>query len=170
MRHSPVTVSIDFDDLETPAPIPVDLERALFIQDRDDDCLYRETLTHAAMSIGKLISSLELQHAQSLTNFKIRTWPFSLPTHHFADLVRRRRPQALIVLAYYLALLQFVQNVWLFKGVAVHDKDEISKSLSSEWQKHLEVPKIALTYDDKAALAEFLVSQLGSAPLQMNRQ
>lgn len=169
LRHSSLPVSIDFDDLETPAAIPVELEKALFMQDVDDNYIYQETLIQAAMSIGKLISSLALPHDQSWIDFKIRTWPFRLPTQ-FVDLVRQRRPRALIVLAYYLVHLQFIKDMWLFDGVAVHDMDEISKILSSEWQEHLVVPKMALTFDNKAALAAFLVSQLRPTPLQIATQ
>jgi hypothetical protein len=167
LQHSSLPVLFDFDDLETPAIIPEELEKALFMQDVDDDYIYQETLTQAAMSIGKLIGSVALPHDQSWIDFKIRTWPFSLPTHQFVDLVRQRRPRALIVLAYYLVHLHFIKDMWLFDGVAVHDMDEISKILSSEWQEHLEVPKMALTFDSKAALAEFLFSQLRPAPLQI---
>lgn len=145
----------------------MELEKALFIQDGDSDYTYQETLTQAAMSIGKLIDSLALTHDQSWIDFKIRIWPFSLPTHQFVDFVRQGRPRALIVLAYFLVYLQFVQDMWLFEGVALHDVDEISKILSPEWQKYLVVPKMALTFDNKAALAEFLVSQLCPVPLQI---
>jgi hypothetical protein len=58
----------------------------------------------------------------------------------FIDLVEQRRPKALVILAYIMSMIKYVDDYWFFRGTAEHDVYGIRSILPSEWQWAMEWP------------------------------
>lgn len=157
---APFLAAGHFDDVPVPATMPQDLGRLLLIDEDDHDWSHRHTLFESAAGIANIIGSFSLPFHQRWTEFKVFAWAFSLVSSEFLAMVRQGRPRALVILAYYLVLLELLPRSWLFEGVAIHDMAQLEKMLSGDWQKYLDIPRAALRVGDKASLTEFLLGQL----------
>jgi hypothetical protein len=157
---APVLAAGHFDDLPVPATMPQDLERLLLIHEGDHDWIHRHVLFEAAAGIVNIIGSLALPIHKRWTEYKVMAWAFSLVSSEFVAMVRQGRPRALVILAYYLVLLNVMPRSWLFEGVASHDMAQLEKMVSGDWQKYLDIPRAALRFGDKVSLTEFLVGHL----------
>lgn len=58
----------------------------------------------------------------------------------FVELVEQRRPKALVVLAYIMCMIKYVDDYWFFRGTAEHEVYGIRTILPSEWQWAMEWP------------------------------
>ena len=65
---------------------------------------------------------------------------------HFKTFVRERRPRALVLLAYYFAVLKAVDNVWWIRGVPEREVFGLQAIIPERWQWAMVWPiqKIAL--------------------------
>jgi hypothetical protein len=149
-----------FADLPAPGAIATDIQRALSREENVEDYAYRETLHKAATELCRLIAILGQPYEELWLEKKIKAWAFDVVPPEFLEPVRQARPQALVILAYYLILFKFLPDTWTFQGVASHDIEEIHNTIDPAWAEYISVPKMALQMDDRAALAQMLVSCL----------
>ncbi|PGH26401.1 hypothetical protein AJ80_01899 [Polytolypa hystricis UAMH7299] len=70
----------------------------------------------------------------------IFVWPIAIP-QPYLTLLEERKPQALVILAYYAALLQRVDDQWYMKGWARYLVKQIETSVGAGWQPWLSWPK-----------------------------
>ncbi|KAH8802441.1 hypothetical protein F5884DRAFT_471629 [Xylogone sp. PMI_703] len=144
--------------MPTPVIMPVDLEKLLLIPEGDDDLIYYHYLYEAAAGIANIIGSLTLSTHKTWVEYKINVWAFGLISHQFINMVRQENPRALVILAYYLVLLSYLPDVWLYKGVADHDIPILEKMVNERWREYLHTPRKALQFSNRESLTEFLIS------------
>ncbi|GKU00346.1 c6 finger protein [Fusarium langsethiae] len=78
-----------------------------------------------------------------------RTVVFPMMMHKkFADLVEELRPRALVILAYYFALLSMLSEFWWIGDSGTREIRAIEKVLPDEWQGWLEWPRSILQNQD----------------------
>lgn len=63
----------------------------------------------------------------------------------FVELVEQRRPKALVILAYIMCMIKYVDDYWFFHGMAEHEVYGIRSTLPNEWQWAMEWPAEMLT-------------------------
>jgi len=89
----------------------------------------------------------QLRHAFALPFFKRRSWLDAkvavyvwpgLISEGFVNLLDERKPETLVLLAYYCVLLKYVNSCWFFKGIGVALLRAIEEELSEEWRPWIE--------------------------------
>ena len=154
-------------DRMTPAVMPAGLEELLRIDKEDDDWQHRDVLREAANGIAELFGGLCLDpEGGILLQFKVRAWTFSLTSSHFVDLVQQKNPRALVIVAYFLALVSYMPETWLYADVAQRDMAKLVAMVQDPvWTEFLRVPRRALAIDNSVARSDFLRTQLtGQSP------
>ena len=63
----------------------------------------------------------------------VYVWP-GIVSEEFINLLFERKPETLILLAYYCVLLKYVDSCWYFKGLGVALLKAIENELSEEWR------------------------------------
>jgi hypothetical protein len=63
-------------------------------------------------------------------------WPFTVPME-FVQLLKARRPLALVLLGYYCVLLHHGTNQWWMKDWSQRTLISVSQLLDEQWIKHL---------------------------------
>jgi hypothetical protein len=58
----------------------------------------------------------------------------------FLELIEQRRPKALVILAYVMCMIKYVDDYWFFRGMAEHEVYGIRSTLPNEWQWAMEWP------------------------------
>ena len=78
---------------------------------------------------------------------------------NFAQLVKRRLPQALIILAYYTVLLDILDNRWWIRGWSKRVLQDVLGSIDEQWRHWIEWPvqTVLLKEPGPAASADFMV-------------
>ena len=76
----------------------------------------------------------EEEYPQSASAFSVRIGT------GFADMLRKQRPEALVILAYYGVILYRCRSFWAFRGAGASIINLISKHLGSYWQDALAWP------------------------------
>ncbi|KUJ18497.1 uncharacterized protein LY89DRAFT_780563 [Mollisia scopiformis] len=64
-------------------------------------------------------------------------WPGTI-SQHYMELLNRRKPEALVVLAYYCVQLKRINSCWYFEGVGQNMLEAIDEQLSEEWKPCIE--------------------------------
>jgi len=67
----------------------------------------------------------------------------------FSQMIKRRVPQALVILAYYCVLLDVLDNRWWIHGWAARVLQDILSSLADEWQSWVEWPTQSVLLKDR---------------------
>ncbi|SPO07724.1 uncharacterized protein DNG_10419 [Cephalotrichum gorgonifer] len=147
-------------DVPAPVTIPDVLEEVLRISHDEDDWLFRQDLREAATGIGELFGALLTPQLKPWFHLKIRSWPYTFASGRFVELIRRSRPRALIIAAYYMAFLAFLPDVWLYQGVIHRDMERLGELLGMEFGHYLEVPKAASWIRDDDERMVFMVMQV----------
>jgi hypothetical protein len=70
---------------------------------------------------------------------------------NFAQLVKRRLPQALIILAYYCVLLDILDNRWWIHGWSKRVLQDVLGSLDEQWRHWIEWPVQTVLLKETAA-------------------
>ncbi|KAH8695043.1 C6 zinc finger protein [Talaromyces proteolyticus] len=104
----------------------------------------RENTNAYALAIHELLNtytqvSIRMRRKEDFIP-TIFVWPISIP-QRYLDMLRDRQPEAMIILAYYSALLQHIDNQWYMCGWARFLVAEIDAALSEEWHEWLLWPK-----------------------------
>lgn len=77
----------------------------------------------------------------------------------FAQLIKRRLPQALIILAYYCVLLDILDNRWWIHGWSTRVLRDVLGSLDEQWRHWIEWPVQSVLMRESAptAATEFVI-------------
>ncbi|KAK9321071.1 hypothetical protein V1517DRAFT_327541 [Lipomyces orientalis] len=98
------------------------------------------TLDIYRLSVTRLQESWDQMNQRELCLMSIFSWLTSLE-EDFVDLINDKRPRALVILAYYCALLKQFEGHWWIRGVAETEFRIIEKVLREEWRTAVEWPK-----------------------------
>jgi len=98
------------------------------MQDADDMMDY-DTLTTVAVQLGRLIGHLEKPHEISWLETKVKEWTFDIIPPNFLNLIQNGRPEALAILAHYLAMFKLLPDTWIYEGLAEHDISSLLPSI-----------------------------------------
>lgn len=150
-----------FADIPGPGVAPTDVQRALArMNDTDLEWKHRDALNSVARDLGRLVAVLAQPYEEGWLERQVKSWAWDMIPLEYPELVRRGQPQALVILAYYLAVFKLLPDSWTYQGVVTHDMGEICNMIEPEWSEYIAVPKLAAQMDDKTALARMLVSTL----------
>lgn len=125
-----------------------------FIKEGDNDHPHISAYYDTLKFLGGLY--LELEDGFSpLLSLRVITWFTFLPKP-FIELVRKRRPRALVILAHYLPFLKLIERIWWLLGIADRATRDIIDYLDHRWQSLLAVPRAALGVCDRVELAKLI--------------
>ncbi|QSS59627.1 C6 zinc finger domain-containing protein [Histoplasma capsulatum] len=104
----------------------------------------RETANAYALAIHQLLNaytqvSILSERKQDFVPV-IFVWPIAIP-QTYLKLLGERKPEAMVILAHYSALLQRLDDQWFMKGWARYLVKQIEMTLGEEWQPWLCWPK-----------------------------
>lgn len=104
----------------------------------------REAANAYALAIHELLNtytqvSILMERKQDFVPV-IFVWPIAIPQPYLV-LLRDRQPEAMVILAYYSALLQRVDDQWFMRGWARYLVTQIDAAVGEEWQAWLAWPK-----------------------------
>lgn len=140
------------------------------IDRHDPEYSHDRTYYEALKYLGSLYAGLLKDGFGAMMNLRIITW-FTLVPRDFIDLVRQRRPRALVILAYYSVFVKTVRDIWWVGGIGDRGIRDISDHLAGgDWSSHLALPRSALALDSGIDVARLLLvdpkwEQSASAPL-----
>lgn len=106
-------------------------------QDRESSNAYALAV-HELLNIYTQVSILT-ERKQDFVPM-IFVWPIAIP-QRYLDMLRDRQAEAMIILAYYAALLQRIDDQWYMRGWARYLVVQIDAALGEEWQDWLAWPK-----------------------------
>ncbi|KAJ5115334.1 hypothetical protein NUU61_001093 [Penicillium alfredii] len=112
------------------------LRRQNGIEGLRDPAHERDIYDQAIGHLGALLEQLMRGGEPKMFAF---CWSFRIP-YVFLDLVRRRRPFALIVLAHYAVVLYHLRDSWWMGDWGTRVLEQIGDCLDSEWRQHLSWP------------------------------
>lgn len=151
-----------FSDLFAPAVIPHPIQPLL---NRDcnlrENSYYHSTLSTAAGELGRLISILGTPFEPVFLEKQAKAWTFDVVPPDFLSFIQQERPEALVILAYYLAVLKFLPRTWIYEDCPTHDIEVVASILGPAWEEHISLPWRIIQMDDNIAAAHLLVSCLG---------
>lgn len=127
------------------------------IQKDEEDHVDKPTYYTTLRYLASLYQNLRNGGFGALMKLRIITWFTFLP-QRFVDLVRDRRPRALIIIAHYAAFLKLMGEVWWLQGVGDRSLQDLCEYVDHPmWVNLLDVPKAALAAKDDLTVARILV-------------
>jgi hypothetical protein len=99
-----------------------------------------EELESCRQALDELRRTAALPYSPCLTVNRVGAtyiWPGSVP-ESYMQLLRKRRPEALIVLAHYCVQLKGVNSCWYFEGVGKNMLRAVDEELTQEWKPWIE--------------------------------
>jgi hypothetical protein len=87
----------------------------------EDDIQYISTLEKVAAELGRVISILNFPHETKFLEKEVKVWAFDVISPEFLTSVQQHRPEAIVVLAHYIALFMFLPDSWIYHGLPQHD-------------------------------------------------
>jgi len=87
------------------------------------------------------------------------SWPVQVP-EAYIEMVKRRQPEALVLLAHYCLLLNTVNNFWWIHGMSRHLLENIHRNLGTDWESWIAWPLQDLVLSEfkrPLVLTEYLV-------------
>jgi hypothetical protein len=143
-----------FSDLFTPAVIPCPIQHLLEEKRGPrEDLDYYSTLATAAAELGRIISILKSPFEPAFLEKQAKAWTFDVVQPEFLFFVQQERPEALVVLAYYLSFLKFLPKTWIYQDFPAHDMAVVASVLDPDWREHISLPKQIIQMDDNIAAA-----------------
>lgn len=126
------------------------------IRSDDDDFASVDTLYSALKLLGSLYGELERGPGPTL-NLRIITYPTFLP-QEFIDMARKRRPRAVVIVAYYLAFTKLVSGIWWVVDIAEKEIFNIADLLGPKYDDLLRVPKAVVPLSDPKDISRLLIN------------
>lgn len=114
--------------------------------------VYYETLKH----LGALYKELKENGQSPVLDLRIITFYTVIPPR-FVDLARERRPRALVIVAYHLAMLKLIGTVWWLAGICEPQIRDISELLGEAWAGLLSVPQAVSKLTDVQDMVKLLL-------------
>lgn len=155
-----------FSDLDGPAVIPYPVRYVLEeVREAEGaiDSAYYSTLSTAAAELGRLISILQYPYGSTFLEKQVKAWTFDVVQPEFLLFIQNKRPEALVVLAYYLAVFKFLPKTWIYQDFPDHDIAIVTSILEPIWREHVSIPNSIIQMDDNTAAARLLVRCLGNS-------
>ena len=146
-------------DLEAAAAhVPGNLQWMIdTIQYDEEDYVDKPTYYITLPYLASLYQNLRTGGFGALMKLRIITWFTFLP-QRFVELVRDRRPRALIILAHYAAFLKLMGEVWWLRDVGERSLQDLCEYVDHPmWDNLLDVPKAALVAKDALTVDRILV-------------
>jgi hypothetical protein len=150
-----------FSDLFGPAIIPYTIQRALEQRRGAKNSDHYTTFSAAAADMGRLISILKSPFETSFLEKQVKAWTFDVVHPDFFSCVQQEWPEALVILAHYVALFKFLPETWVYEDFLDHDFAVITSILNPAWMEHISLPRRVIQMSNKTAAARLLVSCLG---------
>ncbi|QSZ32690.1 hypothetical protein DSL72_002269 [Monilinia vaccinii-corymbosi] len=143
-------------DLLATTMVPLALLDMLNIDPSDQDFgdlgVYCGTLD----ALGNLYASIRRDELNEPLFIRIISWPSFTPTE-FADLVKEKRPRALVICAYYMSFIKLVSGLWWLEGLADRDLFAITQMLGPGWNHVLDVPLEVLRTQERRKIVDILL-------------
>jgi hypothetical protein len=149
-----------FADRLAPAVVPHTIQRALEINERGNEVQYKLTLRTVAAELGRLISILKTPYETQFMEKKIKGWAFDVISPDFFTFVQQNRSEALVILAYYLALFKFLPVSWIYHGLPQHDIGVMVDVIDAKWKEHLSLPATIIEMANKEDAEALLMTCL----------
>lgn len=122
---------------ETHAPLPADAAKAIrHLRKANDVCHTRDPAHEREVytaTINNISDMLSWVHSGTNTSVIAGRWAIKLPSR-FLDLLRDREPLALVMLAYYGALLHYLKHRWCFDEWCVRIAKAVWAILDDQWR------------------------------------
>lgn len=145
------------NEIQIPLVIPpVLLDMVAAINFTEPDCEGIEHYCNALDCIATLLASVVQDGVGPALYTRLVSWPSHLGPV-FAIFAKEKRPRALVVLAWYLAILKLLDHIWWIKGMADRDIKTISKMLGPEWAPYLEIPLQVTEASDDLEIIKILL-------------
>jgi hypothetical protein len=118
------------------------------LHQRDLSTTEVEAYRHAVDALQQLFDSHRSSSPSSHRRFAvIQEWPVRLSVA-YVDFLAQRRPESLVILAFYAMLLHRARHVWAIAGAGCFLIESITFHLGSYWKKWLEIPNKMLEVVD----------------------
>ena len=75
-------------------------------------------------------------------------WPVMIP-QEYITMLNEKRPEALVILAYYCVILHHLDDYWWMRGWAMHIISNIHRELEDRWLYFLQWPSTVISVDQK---------------------
>ncbi|KAL6922177.1 hypothetical protein FSHL1_006144 [Fusarium sambucinum] len=106
-----------------------------------------DAYVRALSLIGRIRNFMDRENINKSIGRRTVVFPMMMRPK-FADLVEELRPRALVILAYYFALLSMLSEFWWIGDSGVREIRAVEKILPDEWQSWLEWPRRILQLKD----------------------
>lgn len=113
-------------------------------RDWDSELLVSEVYTSyekALSYVGYLHEAITNNHDEPVAHFcrRLFAFPILIP-HHFVILLSERRPRALVILAYFFAMMTHARSMWFVGNMAQSELRAIREYLPHRWREELRWP------------------------------
>ncbi|KAL4811858.1 hypothetical protein BDW67DRAFT_189229 [Aspergillus spinulosporus] len=102
-----------------------------------------ELYKRAIESLQSCLNVIEKRDELHMGINAVTTWPI-LVKPEFGELLEQRRPESLVILAYYATLLHRFRDFWLFGDSGAFIIQEVTKYLGPEWDEWMAWPNQVL--------------------------
>ncbi|KAH8800702.1 hypothetical protein F5884DRAFT_685283, partial [Xylogone sp. PMI_703] len=138
-------------------PLAFCLEKSLnespeFSQNPDDACFARllpllytngdedtYTCCEALNCLRRLLAMAATPNQTISARTLAYSWAAQVPPR-YPVLICERKPEALVVMAYYCVMLRMIDSFWYMKGYAARLLDQCRRNLSDKWLRHIDWP------------------------------
>lgn len=144
------------NDLRATPKVPKDLINMLYMDPSDQDFGDLEVYCRTLDALGKLYASLYQDELSEPLFIRIISWPSFTP-NEFTDLVKGKRPRALVICAYYMSFIKLISGLWWLEGLADRDILAITEMLGPDWNHVLDVPLEVLHTQEKQRIVDILL-------------
>ena len=108
----------------------------LLAQREDEDTIvYRDSLN----VLRRLLAINAAPNRTTLTRWLVYNWPVLVP-QRYIDLMTKRKPQALVILAHFCIMLNMLNSLWFMEGCATRILEQCRRDLDEEWLPYIQWP------------------------------
>ncbi len=140
-------VSLDLERQQGPTKTPVDLgDLNRMIDSADVGAVSREAYKRAVVELETIFAAqTNLQELEANVQANMLfSWLVIVP-REYVDLLSARRPEALVILAYYAINLHYRRKFWAINGAGEYLIQGISAHLGKHWDQWLAWPRQVIT-------------------------
>jgi hypothetical protein len=98
-----------------------------------------EACCEALNALRKLLAMAATPNQTIAVKTLVLSWPAQI-SQRYIELMSKRNPRALIVLAHYCVMLKMIDSFWFMEGSAARLLDQCRRDLSKKWRSHIEWP------------------------------
>ena len=100
----------------------------------------------ALNSLRKLLAMASTPHQTISTKTLAFSWPMQV-SGRYLELISKKAPEALLVLAHYCVMLKMVDSFWFMRGSAVSILRQCQQNLEPRWQQYIDWPLTVVGLD-----------------------